>query len=105
MGRIDARLLRHVRHFFLVKEGVESLDSRQRKLALPDDTRLWTALQEASGGTSAGAVYDVDRITARLDAGRRARRQHTRNPLKPQSEILYVFAISALIGRAAFSRR
>jgi len=40
--------------------------------ALPDDTRLWAALQEASGGTWAGAVYDVDRIIALLDAGRRA---------------------------------
>ena len=39
--------------------------------ALPDDTRLWAALQEASGGTWAGAVYDVDRIIALLDAGRR----------------------------------
>jgi len=37
--------------------------------ALPDDTRLWAALQEASGGTWAGAVYDVDRIIALLDAG------------------------------------
>ncbi|MBW3629390.1 MAG: YjhG/YagF family D-xylonate dehydratase, partial [Gemmatimonadetes bacterium] len=29
---------------------------------LPDDTRLWAALQRASGGTWAGCVYDVDRI-------------------------------------------
>jgi putative YjhG/YagF family dehydratase len=29
---------------------------------LPDDTRLWAALQQASGGTWAGAVFDVDRI-------------------------------------------
>jgi putative YjhG/YagF family dehydratase len=36
---------------------------------LPDDTRLWAALQRASGGTWAGAVYDVDRIVAALDAG------------------------------------
>jgi putative YjhG/YagF family dehydratase len=40
--------------------------------ALPDDTRLWAALQDASGGTWAGAVYDVDRIIALLEAGRRA---------------------------------
>jgi hypothetical protein len=40
--------------------------------ALPDDTRLWAALQEVSGGTWAGAVYDVDRILRVLDAGRRA---------------------------------
>jgi putative YjhG/YagF family dehydratase len=37
--------------------------------ALPADTRLWAALQRASGGTWAGCVYDVDRIVAALDAG------------------------------------
>jgi putative YjhG/YagF family dehydratase len=36
---------------------------------LPDDTRLWAALQRASGGTWGGCVYDVDRIVAALDAG------------------------------------
>ena len=40
--------------------------------ALPDDTRLWAALQEVSGGTWAGAVYDVDRIVRVLEAGQRA---------------------------------
>jgi putative YjhG/YagF family dehydratase len=40
--------------------------------ALPDDTRLWAALQRASGGTWAGCVFDVDRIVAALDAGTRA---------------------------------
>ena len=40
--------------------------------ALPDDTRLWAALQRASGGTWAGCVYDVDRIIELLDAGLRA---------------------------------
>jgi dihydroxyacid dehydratase/phosphogluconate dehydratase len=40
--------------------------------SLPDDTRLWAALQRASGGTWAGCVYDVDRIVALLDAGARA---------------------------------
>jgi dihydroxyacid dehydratase/phosphogluconate dehydratase len=39
---------------------------------LPADTRLWAALQEASGGPWAGAVYDTDRIVRRLEAGRRA---------------------------------
>jgi dihydroxyacid dehydratase/phosphogluconate dehydratase len=37
--------------------------------ALPADTRLWAALQRASGGTWAGCVYDVDRIVATLEAG------------------------------------
>jgi xylonate dehydratase len=35
---------------------------------LPDDSRLWAALQRVSGGTWAGCVYDVDRIVAALDA-------------------------------------
>ena len=34
--------------------------------ALPDDTRLWAALQQASGGTWGGCVYDVAAILARL---------------------------------------
>jgi putative YjhG/YagF family dehydratase len=36
---------------------------------LPDDTRLWAALQEASGGTWAGCIYDVDRIVEVIRAG------------------------------------
>lgn len=36
---------------------------------LPDDTRLWAALQEASGGTWRGAIYDVDRIVETITAG------------------------------------
>ena len=39
---------------------------------LPDDTRLWAALQDASGGTWGGCVYDVDAILEALAAGRRA---------------------------------
>jgi xylonate dehydratase len=42
---------------------------------LPDDTRLWAALQRASGGAWAGAVYDVDKILAILDAGHHALRR------------------------------
>ncbi len=33
---------------------------------LPADTRLWAALQHASGGTWAGCVFDVDAITRKL---------------------------------------
>jgi len=40
--------------------------------ALPDDTRLWAALQDASGGTWGGCVFDVDAIVKALAAGRRA---------------------------------
>jgi xylonate dehydratase len=34
--------------------------------ALPDDTRLWAALVQASGGVWGGCVYDVDAIVSRL---------------------------------------
>ena len=39
---------------------------------LPDDTRLWAALQAVSGGTWAGCVYDTDRILEVLAAGEKA---------------------------------
>jgi ABC-type dipeptide/oligopeptide/nickel transport system ATPase subunit len=44
---------------------------------LPDDTRLWAALQEASGGTWAGCVYDVDKIITVLKAGLNALQAET----------------------------
>ncbi|MFK7766576.1 MAG: YjhG/YagF family D-xylonate dehydratase [Mariniblastus sp.] len=33
---------------------------------LPDDTKLWAALQQVSGGTWGGCVYDVEAITKKL---------------------------------------
>jgi len=36
---------------------------------LPEDTRLWAALQSASGGTWGGCVFDVDDIVKTLEAG------------------------------------
>ncbi len=39
---------------------------------LPDDTRLWAALQQASGGTWAGCVYDVDKIISVIEKGMEA---------------------------------
>jgi len=36
---------------------------------LPDDTRLWAALQAASGGTWGGCVYDMEAIVAKLMTG------------------------------------
>jgi hypothetical protein len=33
---------------------------------LPDDTKLWAALQNASGGVWAGCVYDAAVISRRL---------------------------------------
>jgi dihydroxyacid dehydratase/phosphogluconate dehydratase len=38
---------------------------------LPDDTRLWAALQQVGGGTWGGCVYDVDAIVAALGAAAR----------------------------------
>ena len=34
---------------------------------LPEDTRLWAALVQASGGVWGGCVYDVDRIVSQLE--------------------------------------
>ncbi len=42
---------------------------------LPEDTRLWAALQNAGGGTWGGCVYDIDRIVEVLEAGERALRE------------------------------
>ncbi len=38
--------------------------------ALPDDTKLWAALVEASGGVWGGCVYDVERIEKALAEGK-----------------------------------
>jgi len=50
---------------------------------LPDDTRLWAALQQVSGGTWSGCVYDVDRILEIFAAGDRALK---RQPDQPSAE-------------------
>ncbi len=44
---------------------------------LPADTKLWAALQAASGGTWAGSVYDVEKIIKALEAGRNALARET----------------------------
>ena len=38
--------------------------------SLPEDTRLWAALVQASGGIWGGCVYDVEAIVAKLDPGK-----------------------------------
>lgn len=61
---------------FGTEEGVAVLSRRVPRddLApntdLPDDTRLWAALQQASGGAWAGCVYDPERILSALAASR-----------------------------------
>ena len=62
---------------FGAEEGQRVLAKRTlRDLApeaeLPDDTKLWAALQNVGGGTWGGCVYDVDAIVATLEAGREA---------------------------------
>jgi putative YjhG/YagF family dehydratase len=63
---------------FGAEEGTRVLAARALRpdlrpdARLPDDTRLWAALQRVSGGTWAGCVYDVDRIVRVLEAGERA---------------------------------
>jgi len=63
---------------FSPEEGAKILAARtshpelQEDERLPSDTRLWAALQKASGGTWAGCVYDVERIIQVLDAGEKA---------------------------------
>ncbi|WP_077622573.1 YjhG/YagF family D-xylonate dehydratase [Sediminibacillus massiliensis] len=60
------------------EEGASVLDEREPHPELkphkdlPDDTRLWAALQAASGGTWRGSVYDTDRILEILEAGKKA---------------------------------
>jgi putative YjhG/YagF family dehydratase len=52
--------------------GTENITSRNLNPALepnldvPDDTRLWAALQDVSGGSWGGCVYDVDAIISKL---------------------------------------
>ena len=57
-----------------VEAGTALLESRSPRpdlepdKDLPDDTRLWAALQRLGGGTWGGCVYDVDRIVAALES-------------------------------------
>jgi dihydroxyacid dehydratase/phosphogluconate dehydratase len=39
---------------------------------LPADTKLWAALQNASGGTWSGCIYDVDKIIEIINRGTKA---------------------------------
>ena len=61
---------------FGAEEGVRRLAARTPRPDLrpdpnlPDDTRLWAALVEASGGVWGGCVYDVDKIISRLETNK-----------------------------------
>ncbi len=75
-GSVD--LVGHKDDIFGPKAGGKILSKRPIRTdltphpALPDDTRLWAALQNVGGGTWKGCVYDVDAIIETLDAGAKA---------------------------------
>ncbi len=75
-GSID--LVGEGKRRFSPEEGAQILAARtpREDLApdpyLPDDTRLWAALQQVGGGTWGGCVYDVEAILEVLEAGRKA---------------------------------
>ena len=60
------------------EEGTRLLEQRGPRpdlaadTALPDDTRIWAALQDVSGGAWGGSVYDADTILRVIAAGKRA---------------------------------
>jgi hypothetical protein len=47
---------------------------------VPADTRLWAALQGASGGSWNGCVYDADRIIELIERGKSAREDAQTGP-------------------------
>ena len=51
--------------------------------ALPDDTRLWAALQSIGGGSWGGCVYDTDAILRVLQAGEAALKAGEAAPTSP----------------------
>ena len=68
----SVNLVGHGEKIFGADEGTRVLAGRAPRPDLspdpdlPDDTRLWAALQQAGGGTWGGCVYDVDAITEAL---------------------------------------
>ena len=72
-GSID--LVGHKDIKFGAEEGTRILAERQLRPdlspdeELPEDTRLWAALQSISGGTWGGCVYDVDSIVRAINQG------------------------------------
>lgn len=70
-GTID--LVCHGDNVFGSEEGTRILAERSTRSDLsadknlPEDTRLWAALQSISGGVWGGCVYDVDAILAALE--------------------------------------
>ena len=71
----SVNLIGHGDTSFSPEEALAELENRSThpELApdpdLPDDTKLWAALQRVGGGTWGGCVYDVDRIVEAIKAG------------------------------------
>jgi dihydroxyacid dehydratase/phosphogluconate dehydratase len=63
---------------FDAEEGAQRLAQRAPRADLaahpdlPEDTRLWAALTEASGGVWGGCVYDTDAIVRQLERGKQS---------------------------------
>jgi xylonate dehydratase len=61
---------------FAAEEGARRLAARSPRADLrphpdlPQDTRLWAALVQASGGVWGGCVYDADQIISRLETSK-----------------------------------
>ncbi|MGD0128969.1 MAG: YjhG/YagF family D-xylonate dehydratase [Terriglobia bacterium] len=68
----SVHLVGDAREMFGAEEGTRRLAQREPRAdlrphpALPDDTRLWAAMIQASGGVWGGCVYDTDAIVSRL---------------------------------------
>jgi putative YjhG/YagF family dehydratase len=82
--RIDRKQMSASVHLVGEKGNIFGAEDGTRRLALrasrgdlqahpelPDDTKLWAALVEASGGIWGGCVYDVERIEEKLRGGQR----------------------------------
>jgi dihydroxyacid dehydratase/phosphogluconate dehydratase len=63
---------------FTAEEGARILAERPLRTdlaadpALPAETRLWAALQDVSGGSWGGCVFDAEAVLKVLSAGKRA---------------------------------
>ncbi|MBK9165874.1 MAG: YjhG/YagF family D-xylonate dehydratase [Bryobacterales bacterium] len=72
----SVNLVGHGGETYSAEEGARVLEQRPLRTdlkaddALPPESRLWAALQNASGGTWGGSVYDVEEIVRKLDGSR-----------------------------------
>ncbi|MFZ0664072.1 MAG: YjhG/YagF family D-xylonate dehydratase [Acidobacteriaceae bacterium] len=78
---------------FSAEEGTRRLAARAPRAdlaphpSLPDDTRLWAALIQASGGVWGGCVYDADAIVAQLARGALKDAKHTNVAAVAEKEV------------------